>query len=55
MNKGGGFEATFTVMFGTKKAKATISFSFDEETFATWPISIHSVQIDVQVAYGPVR
>ncbi|OAX44921.1 hypothetical protein K503DRAFT_788592 [Rhizopogon vinicolor AM-OR11-026] len=50
-----GFIATATVMFPSKKAKALISFIFDTRTFSSWPISVQSMQCDVQVAYGPIQ
>ncbi len=45
-------KATGTVLFPTRKAKAYISFIFDPPTYSCWPMSIHSLQSDVQVAYG---
>lgn len=55
MLEGGGFQATAKVMFTSRKAKAFVSFIFDEDTFASWPMSIADVQTDVRVAYGSLR
>lgn len=52
---GSGFTAKVKIMFAKHKAKAFISFSFQEETFASWPLSMRDVKIDVEVAYGPVK
>jgi kinetochore protein Spc7/SPC105 len=51
----GRLKATAKVMFVSKKAKAFISFLFDEKTFASWPASIKDVDVEVEVAYGAVR
>jgi hypothetical protein len=51
----GCLKATAKVMFVSKKAKAFISFVFDEKTFASWPASIKDVNVEVKVAYGTVR
>jgi kinetochore protein Spc7/SPC105 len=51
----GGFKATAKVMFPKLKAKAFVSFVFDEDTFASWPLSIKHVTTDAQVAYGHIR
>jgi hypothetical protein len=53
--QGGGFKATVKIILAKKKAKALISFTFDEETFSVWPHSIRNVKMDVDVVYGPVR
>jgi kinetochore protein Spc7/SPC105 len=51
----GGFKATAKIMLSKKKAKALISFIFNEETFALWPSSIGDVKIDAEVVYGTVK
>jgi kinetochore protein Spc7/SPC105 len=51
----GGFKATAKVMCPQKKARAFVSFIFDEATFASWPLSIRNVGTDVEIDYGPVE
>ncbi|KAF9568515.1 hypothetical protein CPC08DRAFT_625217 [Agrocybe pediades] len=49
-----GFKAQAMVMFPSKKAKAYISFVFSFDTLSQWPISINSLDCQVDVAYGPI-
>ncbi|KAH7915151.1 Spc7 kinetochore protein-domain-containing protein [Hygrophoropsis aurantiaca] len=49
-----GFSATATLLFPEVKAKALVSFIMDVKTFSSWPMSIHGIQCNVRVAYGPV-
>ncbi|KAJ7596756.1 Spc7 kinetochore protein-domain-containing protein [Mycena floridula] len=52
---GGAFAANASVLFPAHKAKALVSFVFDPETFASWPVSIRSLRCEAQVSYGLVR
>ncbi|KAF9072774.1 Spc7 kinetochore protein-domain-containing protein [Rhodocollybia butyracea] len=48
------FAARTMVLFPRKKAKVYISFIFNSETFACWPLSIGSLRWEVEVGYGPI-
>jgi len=50
-----GFKAKVMVMFPSVKAKAFISFLFSFGTLSQWPISINTLDCEVDVAYGPVE
>ena len=50
-----GFSANVTVLFPPVKSKAIISFVFDSAVFSSWPVMIHSMRCDVEVAYGPLK
>lgn len=50
-----GFKVVAAVLFPLQKAKAFVSFDFDIETFACWPMSVRSVRCEVEVAYGAVE
>lgn len=52
---GAGFAARADVLFPTRVAKAQVSFVFDNETLARWPMSIRGLQYEVNVAYGAVE
>jgi kinetochore protein Spc7/SPC105 len=49
------FKAKVMVLFPAVKAKAFVSFVFTTKTFSYWPMSIGSLQYDVEVAYGPIE
>lgn len=48
------FKAKVMVLFPAVKAKAFVSFVFTPKTFCYWPMSIDSLQYDVEVAYGAI-
>lgn len=48
------FKAKTMVMFPSIMGKAFISFIFSLETFSRWPMSIRSLDCEVEVAYGPI-
>ncbi|KDR84860.1 hypothetical protein GALMADRAFT_233294 [Galerina marginata CBS 339.88] len=48
------FKAKTMVMFPSVKGKAFISFVFGFETLSQWPMSIKSLDCEVEVAYGPM-
>lgn len=50
-----GFAAKVTVLFSVQRAKALISFIFDNETLSRWPASIRSTRCDVEVEYGQLE
>ncbi|KAG6888765.1 hypothetical protein C0992_007556 [Termitomyces sp. T32_za158] len=50
-----GFKAKVMVVFPSVKAKAFISFVFIGNAFSYWPVTINSLQIEVEVAYGQVE
>lgn len=43
------------LMFPKVKGKALASFIFNMQTFSKWPLSIDSLDCEVQVAYGPLE
>jgi kinetochore protein Spc7/SPC105 len=43
------------LMFPKAKGKALASFIFNLQTFSKWPLSIDSLDCEVQVAYGPLE
>jgi kinetochore protein Spc7/SPC105 len=49
------FKAAISALFPKFKAKALISFIFDFDTFSNWPMSIASVQCEVDVIYGTLK
>lgn len=49
------FHARAMVMFPSVMGKAFISFVFPFDTFGQWPMSIDSLNCDVEVAYGPME
>jgi kinetochore protein Spc7/SPC105 len=49
------FKAKVMVLFPTVKAKAFVSFVFTMNTISYWPMSIDSLQHDVEVAYGAIE
>ncbi|KIL70959.1 hypothetical protein M378DRAFT_175273 [Amanita muscaria Koide BX008] len=49
------FKAHTTVLFTAAKAKAIISFVFSTATFCYWPITLDSLDCEVQVEYGPIE
>ncbi|PFH50764.1 hypothetical protein AMATHDRAFT_3619 [Amanita thiersii Skay4041] len=48
------FKAQVVVMFPSHRAKAVISFIFSTATFCFWPMTLDSLDCDVQVMYGPI-
>ncbi|KAJ4485552.1 Spc7 kinetochore protein-domain-containing protein [Lentinula aciculospora] len=48
------FSAKALVIFPAKKAKAYISFVFDQDTFSRWPASVGSLQWEVRMGYGQI-
>ncbi len=50
-----GFAAKVVVLFSVQRAKALISFIFDNETLSRWPVSIRSMRCNVEVAYGQLE
>ncbi|KAH6917443.1 Spc7 kinetochore protein-domain-containing protein [Coprinopsis sp. MPI-PUGE-AT-0042] len=48
------FRARATLMFPKVKGKALASFIFNLQTFSKWPLSIDSLDCEVQAAYGPL-
>jgi kinetochore protein Spc7/SPC105 len=50
-----GFRAKAAVIFAKSKAKVTISFAFEDDTFALWPLKIPSVKCQVEIIYGTVE
>ena len=42
-------------MFPKIKGKALVSFIFNLQAFSGWPLSIDSLDCEVQVAYGPLE
>lgn len=44
-----------TILYKKAKAKVFMTFIMDMPTFTRWPLSIGSLQVDVQVAYGKVE
>ncbi|KLO20428.1 Spc7-domain-containing protein [Schizopora paradoxa] len=49
-----GFKARATLLFQKQRAKATVSFIFNEELLARWPFKIRALECQVKVAYGAV-
>ncbi|KAA1468477.1 hypothetical protein DENSPDRAFT_814750 [Dentipellis sp. KUC8613] len=49
-----GLKAVVTAMLHTVKGKIFITFTWDSDTLADWPMSIRSLAFDVRVAYGSV-
>ncbi|KAF8641136.1 hypothetical protein AX17_000778 [Amanita inopinata Kibby_2008] len=47
-------KAHTTIMYPAVKAKAILSFVFSTATFCFWPLTLDSLDCDVQVAYGPI-
>lgn len=47
-----GFKASASLLFQKQRAKATVSFVFDEELLAEWPFKIRALGCQVKVAYG---
>jgi kinetochore protein Spc7/SPC105 len=52
---GARFKAKAMLLFRKLRAKAIVSFVFDDVTFARWPMTIGSLKCEVDVAYGPVQ
>ncbi|KAG6868547.1 hypothetical protein C0993_001243 [Termitomyces sp. T159_Od127] len=50
-----GFKAKVMIVFPSVKAKAFISFVFIGKVFSYWPVTINSLQVEVEVAYGQVE
>jgi hypothetical protein len=50
-----GFVTRAAVLFPAAKAKAVVSFVFDEEAFSRWPTSVSLVRCEVEVAYGNIE
>ncbi|KAF8905455.1 Spc7 kinetochore protein-domain-containing protein [Gymnopilus junonius] len=48
------FAAKCMVIFPAAQAKAFISFNFSFDTFSQWPISMESLDCDVEVVYGSI-
>ncbi|PPQ62802.1 hypothetical protein CVT24_000496 [Panaeolus cyanescens] len=48
------FKARVMVMLPSCKGKAYISFTFNLDTFSRWPMSINSLDCEVEVAYGSI-
>ena len=49
------FHARAMVMFPSVMGKAFISFIFPFNAFGQWPLSIDSLDCEVEVAYGPLE
>ncbi|KAG6866877.1 hypothetical protein C0991_008814 [Blastosporella zonata] len=49
-----GFKAKVMVVFPSVKAKAFISFVFGDNTFSYWPVTINTLEVEVEVAYGAI-
>jgi kinetochore protein Spc7/SPC105 len=49
------FKAKAVMVFPNTKAKAVVSFLFDDETYSLWPMKIQSIKCEVDVTYGPVE
>ena len=49
------FKAKAMVMFPSVMAKAYITFVFSFDTFSRWPLTIDSLDCEVEVAYGSVE
>ncbi|TFY67740.1 hypothetical protein EVJ58_g1422 [Rhodofomes roseus] len=47
--------AKATIMFPGANGKATVSFIFDRPTYSAWPLSIKSLNADVEVHYGRIE
>lgn len=50
-----GFKATASILLHKMKAKALVTFVFNENALARWPFEIQQVECEVKVAYGIVR
>ena len=49
------FKATASVLFPAQKSKAFVSFILDSKAYSQWPMSIKSLQSDVEIAYGGIE
>jgi kinetochore protein Spc7/SPC105 len=49
------FKAKAQVLFPSVQAKAFIYFHFSFNTLTQWPLSLGSLDCEVEVAYGPVE
>jgi kinetochore protein Spc7/SPC105 len=49
------FKARAQVLFPSVQAKALVYFTFSFDTLTQWPLSLGSLNCDVEVAYGPVE
>ncbi|KAG6817627.1 hypothetical protein H0H87_006255 [Tephrocybe sp. NHM501043] len=49
-----GYKAKVMIMFPSMKAKAFISFVFGEKAFSYWPVTVNSLEVEVEVAYGAI-
>ena len=49
------FKVTVTVLLPSEKAKAFVTFVLDSKTYMSWPMTIDSLQCEVEIAYGNVE
>ncbi|OJT06038.1 Kinetochore protein spc7 [Trametes pubescens] len=47
--------ATVTMMLPAARSKAHVSFLWDRDAYARWPLSVGALKTDVQVAYGAIK
>ncbi|EIW64941.1 uncharacterized protein TRAVEDRAFT_68623 [Trametes versicolor FP-101664 SS1] len=47
--------ATVTMMLPAAHSKAHVTFLWDRDTYARWPLSVGGLKADVQVAYGAIK
>ena len=50
-----GLTVSATTVFRRTKAKARISFTFDDDTLGQWPFNIQSLKSEVKVIYGTIE
>lgn len=50
-----GIKAVALVLLHRHKAKANVTFLFDETVMARWPSTIRELQCDVEITYGRIK
>lgn len=43
------------MMLPAARSKAHVTFLWDRDTYARWPLSVGGLKADVQVAYGAIK